>query len=220
MRQHDAPRSGLGARDARELLHQVGIRQPVKAVAAQALVGVAPRQRQQLRHARQIMMKRGVEAGDLRQSGEALRERFRELQFLRQVLGIERTQFLQRLNHRGVEPLRCAVLGSAVHDAVRNGIDMRTFGLRLDELHQRLRCGRMVARRHRLSDRLRRIITDGGELGIGQSDPVDRTLEQAPQSIIGGFSRGLAAFEQRELDARGAGVDRQDGSHQKHHSTA
>ncbi len=57
-----------------------------------------PRDRKQLRHARHLAMKRGIETGHLRQAGKALVKGFGEQDLLRQVLWIEGLELMLRLN--------------------------------------------------------------------------------------------------------------------------
>ncbi len=66
----------------------------MKAVAAQALLLVSVRQRQQLGHAGHVMMKRGIETSDLRHLRIMPAEFFNQRNLLRQMIGIEGADFL------------------------------------------------------------------------------------------------------------------------------
>ena len=73
----DDPAAGrIGPLDADQFTHQKLIGKPMKPIAANAFGLVSARDRQQLSHARHIVVKRGVEAGDLRDIREAAMERF------------------------------------------------------------------------------------------------------------------------------------------------
>jgi hypothetical protein len=57
-----------------------------------------------------------------------------------------------------------------------------------------------------LPDPLHQLLDGGLSIGsVGESDALDRTLVET--------SRRRARFEQRKLDARGAGIDRKKGAH-------
>ena len=63
----------------------------MKAVTPDAFGVVAPRNGQQLRDARQVMMESRVETGDLRQLREPLVKRFGQQDFLRRMFRVKRT---------------------------------------------------------------------------------------------------------------------------------
>ena len=82
-----------------QFAHQERVGQPVKPIPPHALCLVAARDRQQLGHTRQVMVKSRVEAGHLRQVGKAAMKRFGQLDFFRQVLRIEWFELMQFLDH-------------------------------------------------------------------------------------------------------------------------
>ena len=84
---------------AGQFSHQKRIRQPVKPVPAYALRLVAARDRQQLGHARQVMVKSRVETGHLRQVGKSAMKRLGQLDLFRQMLRIEWFESAQLLDH-------------------------------------------------------------------------------------------------------------------------
>ena len=93
---------------ARQFLHEKRVGQPVKAVPPHALRLVAARDRQHPRHARQVMVKRRVEARHLRQVGKAVVKRLGQQDLLRQMLGIEWAEPTQLRDHLRV--MRCGSL--------------------------------------------------------------------------------------------------------------
>src|SRR5271163_3599909 len=81
--------------EAAELFHQIGIGEAVKAVALDTFGGVAARNRKQLRDVQHVAMKRGVEAGHLKQSGMALAQSLDQFNLAREVIGVVRGDFAQ-----------------------------------------------------------------------------------------------------------------------------
>ena len=70
---------------ARKLLHQVGVRQPVKTVPLDALRSILARHGQNPRDARHLAVKRRIEARDLRNLGMPPRDRLDQLDLDRQM---------------------------------------------------------------------------------------------------------------------------------------
>src|SRR5579859_8059250 len=93
----------------------------MKAVTPHAFRVVTPRNRQQLGDTRQMVMERGIEASDLRKAGEVATERFDQKNFLRQMLGVEGTEFAERSEHFERDALGLPVSRAAVNDAMSHG---------------------------------------------------------------------------------------------------
>ncbi|MBB5763377.1 hypothetical protein HNR01_003009 [Methylorubrum rhodesianum] len=93
----------------------------MEAVAAHALPGHLPRDREELRDLRLRAVEGGVEAGDLRQVGELLPDDADRLQVVRLVQRRQRHQPFQGVEHRLVHPHGRRVGETPMHDAVAHG---------------------------------------------------------------------------------------------------
>ena len=133
---------------AGEFSHQKRIRQSVKPVPPHSLRFVAARDRQQLGHARQVMVKSRVETGHLGQVGKAAMKRLGQQDLLRQMLGIERTEPAQLLNHFRGDPLRLAEFRPAMHHAMPHRRQCVMPAAFLDPIHQSAHRRRVIRRRH------------------------------------------------------------------------
>ena len=96
------------SRQAGQFAHQKRVRQSVKPIPPHSLRFVAARDRQQLGHARQVMVKSRIEARHLGQVREAAMKLLGQQNLLRQMLGIEGTELAQLLNHFRRDALRLA----------------------------------------------------------------------------------------------------------------
>ena len=103
----------------------------METIALNALRLVAARDGQQLRHARHGVVKRGVEAGNLRHlgklRGEVLHQRDGGGEMVRGK-GTDAPQFLQ---HCLINALGLAITRAAMHDAITDGADGAVAGLLL-----------------------------------------------------------------------------------------
>ena len=108
---------------------QEGVRQPVEAVATYALRLVAPRNRQKPGHARQVVMKRRIEAGDLRQLRKALFEGLDQPQLFREVLWVDGGQLRKFLAERLRDASWLCAETPAVHHAMAHGSEAGQPGL-------------------------------------------------------------------------------------------
>ena len=94
------------------------------------------------------------------------------------------------VDHDGV-----AQIGTAMHDAMRYRAQVAVAASLAASVATRV-----------LPDPLHQLLDGGLSIGsVGESDALDRTLVET--------SRRRARFEQRKLDARGAGIDRKKGAH-------
>ena len=84
------PRAASGAGDPGQLLHQIGVRQAVEAVAPDPGGLEPPRDRHDLGDARQVVMEGRVEARDLGQVGIEPPERLDQRDLARQVIRVVR----------------------------------------------------------------------------------------------------------------------------------
>ena len=89
-----------------------------------------------------------------------------------------------------------------MHDAMPHRGQGHPSQALLDPIHQRAYGRRMVRRRQRPREVVCLARTLHPQGGVGQPNPLDRALETPP-------GRG-APPEEREFDARGAAIDRQD----------
>ncbi len=92
------PRAAFRPSQTGQFFHQKRIRQPVKTVPPHPLCLVPTRDRQQLRHARQVVVKGSVETCHLGQVGKPVMKRLGQQDLLRQMLGIEKAEPVQFLN--------------------------------------------------------------------------------------------------------------------------
>jgi len=146
----------------------------------------------------------GVEARDLRQSGERLRERADRRQIVRLVQRCERHQALELGHHRRVDPHRRREASSTVHDAVPDGLRAARVGRRVQPAADRVDGAGVIVRcRRRLVDDDLAVTILDREAGAG-TDACDLAL-------CGGAQRTRAGIrEESKLDARRARVDHQD----------
>ncbi len=103
---------------ARQRIGDVLVREPVKAVPAHAAIGDRPGQRERLRDGRRAVVKRRVEAGDLRQFRRAREQRPDRRQVVRLVQRRKRDVLFERGQDRRIDADGLRVLDSAVHHAV------------------------------------------------------------------------------------------------------
>ena len=195
------PCAASASGEAGQFAHQELVRQPVESVPPHALRLVAARDRQQLGHARQVMVKRGVEARHLGQVGKPPMKRLDQQDLLRQMLGVEGTELVQLLDHFRGDSLRLAILRPAVHHAMPDRGQCIAPGAFVDPVHQSAHRRRVVRRRHGP-----RKVPPGPALhpqgGVRQSNPLDLAVQIRRKRVT--------SLEQRELDARRAAIDRQD----------
>ena len=123
MRQDD-PAPGLRRPgDPGQLLHEIGVRQPVEPVAPDPQPPVPPRDRDDLCGPRHRAVEGRVEARDLGDAGDGPADRLDQRDLPRQVFRVERGDPPQLVEHlRGDEP-RLDESVPAVDDAVPDGRD-------------------------------------------------------------------------------------------------
>ena len=88
------PRAACGPATRCQLLHQKRIRQSVKPIPAHALRLIAARDRQHLRHARQVVVKGRIETRHLHQIGKPAMKCLGQQDLFRQMFGIERLKLV------------------------------------------------------------------------------------------------------------------------------
>ena len=142
----DHPALRRRAVDARQLVHQELVRQAVEPVAAHARLLVAPRNGEQLRHARQACVERGVEAGDLRQTRATACERLDHGDLARKMRRVERAQAAQLGDDLGGHELRLDVARPAVHHPVPGGDDGVESDARREPVEHRGNCRDVILR--------------------------------------------------------------------------
>jgi hypothetical protein len=148
-------------------------------------------------------MKCRIETCHLWHTRHPLIDQFNHVNLGRQMLwrtGADTAQFPKNFSR---DPLRFAILGATVHDAVAYRRDRRETDLPGKPVEQEI-CRRTMIK---LTDAAMTLLFPGGvvesEMGSLQSVAVDLAAQALP---------GLVAVHpvHRELDARGAPVDRQD----------
>ncbi len=110
--------AGAFGRDARQRRDDVFVGQAVKAVAADAFGGERAGQAEFLGERRRVVMKRGVEAGDLRHVGRDRGDRADRGDVVRLVQRRERHQRFERGQHGVVDQHRRRISGSAMDHAM------------------------------------------------------------------------------------------------------
>ncbi len=110
--------------------------QAVKAIAAHADVRDGTRQGEPSGNRRQGVMKRRVEACDLRERGTGCGNRVHRREIIRHMQRIERRQSLQRRQQRWRDQLRCNMSGTAMHDAVADGCQPVATKMRVGKREQ------------------------------------------------------------------------------------
>jgi hypothetical protein len=166
----------------------------MKTISPHPLRLVTARDRQQPRHAREMMMKGRVETGDLRQIGKTVMKRLGQQNLLRQMLRIKRSKRPKLRHHFRRDPLRRAILRSAMHHAMSHRGQWMTPAAFVGPIHQGSH-RRLVIRR---LDRSREGISLVQSLrmpgGIRQSNSLNPSSQDP-------FERARN-IEQRKLDAR------------------
>ncbi len=122
MRREQPPGQGL-ARLFRQCLHHMRVVQPVKAVAAVALVEIGAGQREARGKLRLRGMKSGIEARDVRYVGRNAAHLAQHAQAERQMQRRQRPQPLQILLDCVVDPDRHHVARPAMHDAMADAAE-------------------------------------------------------------------------------------------------
>jgi len=147
-------------------------------------------------------VKRRVEAGHLGQMGKSPVKRLGQQDLLWQMFGIEGTEPAQFLHHFRRDSQRRAVLRATMDHAVPHRSQSGAPASFLDPIHQGAHRHRVIRRLHRPQKVVRLVQALYPQGGLRQPNPFDRALQNPPERIAG--------LEQRELDARGAAIDRED----------
>ena len=190
-----------GISKACEFFHEEFIRQTVKAVTTNARHLVATGNREHARHARQILMERRVEAGDLRQVGKAFPQRHNEIDFRRQVFGSEWSYPPQFTDHFQRHDFRLGIERASVNHAMTDCVEAGRPGCFRETLEQKIQATRWVERRDFLPLRVRACSSSQRERGVTRPEAVNGSRENA----IG----HRAAAKEGELQARRTCVQRQ-----------
>ena len=118
----------------------------MKPIPAHTLRLIASRDGKHLCHARQVVMKGGIEAGHLQKIGKPVMKCLSQEDFFRQMIGIERLKLVQLGNHFRCDALGLAVLRSAVYHAVSHRSQFAALDAFFDPIHQQTNCFCMVRR--------------------------------------------------------------------------
>jgi hypothetical protein len=198
--QYDAALRAGGIAETRQFLHQKRIRQAMKAIALNALRGVAARNRQLPGNERHASMKRGVEANDLRQFSVAMPQSLDEFELARQVLGIERNDVLQLVQQLLRDEFGRRVQ-HAMHHTMPDAVDGLEPWLRFQPIDQKID-GRDVFLVLNLDVGWRGVdpLLDS-QARVAAADALHFPLQQTP--------RRSARLKDGEANTRGATIDRQ-----------
>ena len=109
----------------------------MKTIPSHPLFLVSARDRQQLRDAREIMVKRRVKTGHLWQVRESTMKCLRQKDLLRQMLRVKRTELAQFLDQFRGDEMRFAVFWSAMDYPMTHRAQTITPGAFRDPIHQR-----------------------------------------------------------------------------------
>jgi len=204
MRQNHAAARGRGILEPRELRHQIGVGQAVKAVALHASRFVAARYRQHRRDAGHGAMECRVEARDLGQGGTQPLHFLHELDLARKMFRVEGRDPLQFLEQTGRDPLRVRMV-HAVHDAMPGGFGGRHQGVRPQPVHEEGDRRSLIAADRDPVSGGRAVSIIHGKRGARKAYPVHLAGEQR--------RRGIPGVVERETDARRTPVERENISH-------
>src|SRR5450432_2512012 len=154
----------------------------MEAVAFDSLCRIAPRNGKYFCDARHGAVKRGVEAGHLRQLRMTLLERLDQRDLARQVLGVIRRNAAQFREQLRRDALRGGML-HAMHDAMPYRLDQREGRECLEQVQQEIRCRTMVggskaARGLRFCSW---IVDD--QIRTAQTDAIDLSIELPAQRL-------------------------------------
>jgi hypothetical protein len=177
-----------------QLLHQKLIGQAMESIAPHALRLITSRDRQDLGHARQIMVKIGIETGDLRRLGKLTLERLYQRDLFRQMLWIEQSERSEFLYHFRSDALRFIEPRTAMHHAMPYGGELKATSLVLDAFDENADRCRVVRRCHGLRNLGRFARAANTQSRARKSNLIDRSVENPGQR----FPR----LEERELYAR------------------
>ena len=158
------------------------------------------RDRQEPRHARQGVVKRGVKAGHLRQVRVTPLECFDQLNRARQMIGIVRTELAKFFQQCRRNTLGLSML-HAVDHAVTYGPDLREIDLLRQPVDQKIGCRSGASS----VDGVAALLIPGriaeSQLSPGCADAVNFSCQDS--------KHGRAGLIQRKLDAGRAPVDRE-----------
>ena len=118
------PSGRLRAGDPGQLLHQIGVGEAVEAVATDPGRLVPPRDRDDLRDARQVVMEGRVEARHLGQLGIEAQERLDRSDLAGQVVGVVGDDPAQLVEDLGRDELRAVEAIASVDDAMTDDGDV------------------------------------------------------------------------------------------------
>ena len=179
---------------AGQFSHEKRIRQSMKPVPPHALRLVSARNRQQLGHTRQVMVKSGVKTRHLRQVRKSAMKRFGQQDLFRQMLRIEWTKPVQLLDHFRSDSLPLGVFRPPMHHTMSYRGQRVTPDAMLDPIHQRAHRHSVVWRRHRPRNVVRLVHAFHSQGGLRQSNPLNPALQNSSERVAG--------LKHRELDAR------------------
>ena len=133
----DHPAVGLVSSDkAFELLHQIGIRQPVKAIAANAGGFITARNWHDLGDPGHVMMKTGIKAPDLRQLRKETLETLNQGDFRGKVVDIQQGDSAELGDQFGRDQLGPVITRPSMHDPMphtKKGLVPDVFRQPVDE---------------------------------------------------------------------------------------
>ncbi len=188
--------------DSGQLLHQKGAGQPVEPVAPHSHLVVTPRDGQQASDTRHGVVKRGIEAGDLFKFRIAPAERFDQGDFRRHMFRVIGTDSPQLGQHVGSDRRGPAVRHAAVHHAMADGADLREGRVLLQPIHQQAGAGPMIGSIVGPLLALSFFPVGHDHHALRDPDAIDHAAGKADERPC--------CSVQREFQAGGASVDRQD----------
>ncbi len=208
----DHSSAGNFGRDLRQALGNILVGQAVEAVAPDAFGMELVRDRVVIGERIVIAMKRGIEAGDLRQRREILRQGFDRREIMRLMQRRQRYVALQPRHDGMIDQHRPGMIRPAMHDAMADGhrVDLQLVAQPgAGDRHR----GRNIRQPLR-SDRSRS--ASGSPVGAARAqsraaaDSVHLSLDLPPQPALA-FHR-----EDLKLHAGGTGIDDEDRIHGAH----
>src|SRR5262249_26721745 len=162
------------------------VREPMKAVTANAVSIELLRQRVAVCNLRMAAVKGRVETGHLRESRLPLQQSADRAEIVRLMEGCERRKSLELLDHGCVDQNRRAVIRTAMHHAVSDchGQCSDLGAEKFDQLAQGCRHVAYFGGRPSLVDEGTAVCVLGNEVRM-DADALDLALEPALQSVAG-----------------------------------
>jgi hypothetical protein len=202
MRHDDA--AARPVRQLRQHAGDIGVGQPMEAVAHIAFVDQRARQRRQLRQTRLRAVERRIETADLRQVRHQPRQGPHAGEIVRLMAGRHRRQAVEELQHVRRQPRRRGKAPAAVHDAMAGGDRNHLRQVALQHVERPAERFLVIARARRAGgdERLRQFARDRQPRRARAAQPFEIRPAHQPE---------VAPVVEREFQRRRSGVEDERG---------